>query len=60
MTGVIDKRGQQWETCVCNSCGKLVKLQELKYERPSKEHEYGRDLCLKCYNDKEKQNEEVA
>jgi len=45
MSGVIDEHGQ-WEHC--NSCGEFVLIQDLAYEQPSKQYEYGRDLCKKC------------
>ena len=46
MSGVIDKDGQQWERCNC--CGKFVKIETLRYEVPSTEYKYGRDLCKRC------------
>ena len=46
MCGVIDSDGQQWEHC--NQCGKWVKIQNLKYEKPTPENPYGRDLCSRC------------
>ena len=46
MSGVIDKRGQQWEHC--NICSEFVRIQDLGYEKPSKEFEHGRDVCIKC------------
>lgn len=46
MSGVIDDNGQQWEHCC--SCGKFVKIQKLWYEKPSKQYQYGRDLCNAC------------
>lgn len=47
MSGVIDENGQQWEHC--NECGKWVKIQNLRYEQPTHQHEYGRDLCQSCF-----------
>jgi len=46
MAGVIDSNGQQWE--MCNNCGKFVKIEELRYEQPSENHDCGRDLCASC------------
>lgn len=46
MVGVIDESGQQWERC--NGCCKFVRIEELRYEPPSKEYECGRDLCAAC------------
>lgn len=47
MSGVIDDKGQQWEHC--NGCGAFVKFpQNLGYEKPTKAHSCGRDLCVKC------------
>jgi hypothetical protein len=45
MSGVIDSEGQ-WEHC--SKCGDWVLIQNLKYEEPSEEYPYGRDLCPKC------------
>lgn len=47
MSGVIDDNGVQWEHC--NECGKWVRYHHLKYEPPSRDHKYGRDLCPECY-----------
>lgn len=45
MSGVIID-GQQWERC--NGCGEWIEIEKLHYERPSVEHEFGRDLCEAC------------
>ena len=49
MSGVIDKSGQQWEHC--NECGKFVRIQWLRYEKPSIQFPCGRDLCRDCARD---------
>lgn len=46
MSGVIDDSGQQWERC--NECAAWIKIQSLGYEKPTPQHKYGRDLCVKC------------
>lgn len=46
MSGVIDEHGQ-WEHC--NECSKFVLIHKLEYEKPSTEHQYGRDLCSRCW-----------
>lgn len=46
MAGVIDSDGQQWERC--NGCTEFVEIERLKYEPPSDEFKYGRDLCPDC------------
>jgi hypothetical protein len=43
----IDENGQQWERC--NRCCGFTKFEELLYEEPSEEFEYGRDICPKCH-----------
>ena len=43
MSGVVDKNGVQWERTNC--CGHFVRIDLLKYEQPSEEHKYGRDIC---------------
>ena len=48
MSGVIDEKGRQWEHC--NICGKLVLMNSLGYEKPSKEFKHGRDVCIDCVN----------
>lgn len=45
-SGVIDEHGQ-WEHC--NNCGKWVLIQDLEYEPKSADYPYGRDLCKKCW-----------
>jgi hypothetical protein len=45
MSGVIID-GVQYERC--NGCGKFVWIDTLKYEEPSEQYEYGRDLCYWC------------
>jgi hypothetical protein len=47
MSGVIDRDGTQWEHC--NVCGGFVKIQNLLYEKPSKEFDCGRDVCSNCW-----------
>lgn len=49
VSGVIDENGQQWERC--NGCGDFERIEALAYEEPSKEFEYGRDLCQNCVFD---------
>lgn len=44
--GVIDRNGVQWEHC--NHCSRMVRLEDLGYERPSELHKCGRDLCVVC------------
>ncbi len=46
MSGVIDEKGMQWEHC--NICGKLVRLTNLGYERPSTAYPHGRDIGICC------------
>ena len=48
MSGVIDSNGVQWERC--NGCGLFTRLDNLGYQKPSKQYEYGRDLCIECVN----------
>jgi hypothetical protein len=49
MSGVIDDNGQQWEHC--NSCGEFKRFPEnLGYEPPTPQYQYGRMLCIKCAN----------
>lgn len=47
MSGVIID-GVQWEHCT--NCAKWVRIDNLGYEPPTPEHEYGRDLCIACCN----------
>ena len=47
MSGVIDEDGQQWERC--NRCAGFTKFQDLQYEEPSEQFEYGRSTCPSCY-----------
>ena len=47
MSGVIDADGQQWERC--GRCAGWTKFQDLGYEQPSEQFEYGRDICPSCY-----------
>lgn len=46
MSGVIDDKGVQWERC--NGCASFVRLTDLGYQPPTREHKLGRDLCIKC------------
>lgn len=46
MAGVIDRQGIQWEHC--NKCGQWESIGNLRYEKPSEQFRYGRDLCRKC------------
>ena len=48
MSGVIDENGVQWERC--NECNGWVRLDSLGYQKPSKQHQYGRMICLTCAN----------
>ena len=48
MSGVIDENGTQWEKC--NRCLQFVDINELCYEQPSEQYEYGRDLCPGCFD----------
>lgn len=48
MAGVVDKDGVQWERCSC--CSTFKRLDNLGYEPPSAEYEYGRDMCIACTN----------
>jgi len=45
MAGVIDEEGQ-WERC--NRCAGFTLIDDLLYEQPSEEFEYGRDICRPC------------
>jgi hypothetical protein len=57
MSGVIDEQGQ-WEHCM--SCREFVLIQELLYEKPSKEFPYGRDLCASCASPDDEPGEPVT
>jgi hypothetical protein len=46
MSGVIDASGTQWEHC--NKCGQFIRLDNLGYLPPGKEHPHGLDICLAC------------
>ena len=48
MSGIVDKKGQQWEHCMV--CSKWVKIQNLGYEPPTETYPCGRDICLACTN----------
>jgi len=55
MSGVIDEYGQ-WEHC--NVCNDFVLIQNLEYEPPSEEYEYGRMIGPCCIGlPKEEQDE---
>lgn len=45
MSGVL-VNGIQWERC--NQCGGWERIERLGYEKPSKAHPVGRDLCRRC------------
>lgn len=47
MSGVIDENGIQWERC--NSCIQFVNIDDMLYEQPTVDFEFGRDLCPDCY-----------
>lgn len=56
MSGVIDEDGNQWEKCKNTRkngkyCGTFVPIDDLFYDPPSKEFQYGRDLCPLCAKD---------
>lgn len=68
MSGVIDNDGNQWEHC--HGCtgegmpeysprGKWVMIQNLKYQQPTAEFPYGRDLCAICAFKAKKAGQEV-
>jgi len=46
MSGVIDADGQQWERC--NGCTEFTRIEVMRYEQPSAQYKYGRDLCPNC------------
>lgn len=49
MSGVVDGNGQQWEHCY--ECGKLVRIQDLEYTSPTKDHPFGSQMCPECYDE---------
>jgi hypothetical protein len=48
VSGVIDKDGKQWERC--GRCAGFTAFDDLCYETPSEQFEFGRDLCPSCYH----------
>jgi hypothetical protein len=58
MAGVIDPDGTQWEKC--HECGKWVRIETLCFEPPSKQFEYGRDLCQECWDEFESAGQEQS
>lgn len=49
MSGVIDERGQQWETCTAHETKVLIKFPDLMFDLvPVPGHPHGGTICVEC------------